>query len=158
MTVKVGFLSCGSIGPLHVQAVQLCKILDLSWAAQIPILHKGMLSLQNRYACLHRLLRYADRTRPDAVVISAPNVRYNTIRECIEREIAILCEKPLATTTTAAKRTVRNRQHAPKKVCAVGICQSLDSAVDDNNALAMGDPIEFQFLLSIPPSSGIPGT
>lgn len=148
MTVRVGFVGCGSIGSVHVQAVQLCKSPGVIVGGTDPDQKQrdAFIARANAPAFVD-FCDMLDRTQPDAVVISSPpHVRYDVISKCVEREIAILCEKPLAKNIAIAKKIVEMAKYS-KKVCAVGFCHRFNSAVGIMKEMLqngdLGDPIEF---------------
>ncbi|OHB56772.1 MAG: hypothetical protein A2Y12_20560 [Planctomycetes bacterium GWF2_42_9] len=148
MSVRVGFIGCGSIGSVHTQAAQMCSDLgEVVGGSDINNEQRNSFTAKTSAPAFSDALEMLNTTKPDAVVISTPpNVRYAMIKECINRRIAILCEKPLALNFAEAKKIVALAKPF-KKVCATGFCHRFNAAVCTMKDMLqngdLGEPIEF---------------
>ena len=107
-TLKIGAIGCGYWGPnlirnfVEIPTTELIAVADLD---QDRLQH-----MQSRYSQIkHTTQDYRDffKLDLDAVVISTPpQTHYKIARECLENNLSVLIEKPLATNSEDVRRLI----------------------------------------------------
>lgn len=120
--LRVAIIGCGAISGNHVKGIlasgqELCALCDIDPEKAAGLIQKyelGAISVYTDY------LRMLDEEKPDVVHICTPHFLHSKMSvEALERDINVLCEKPLAISTeelTAIERA------AEKSKAKLGVC------------------------------------
>ncbi len=105
--LNIGLIGCGRIAETHVQAIQQnpgCKLVGVADVDEGLARRIGAPCGAGSYADYRRLL---ENERVDAVIICTPPGSHVEIAtSCLDRDIHVLCEKPLALTAREAEALV----------------------------------------------------
>lgn len=129
-TLKIGAIGCGYWGPnlirnfVEIPTTELIAIADLD--------QERLHHMQSRYSQIkHTTQDYREffKMGLDAVVISTPpQTHYKIARECLENNLHVLIEKPLATNSEDVRRLIELAEER-KLVLMVGHTFEYNSAV-----------------------------
>jgi len=147
MSIRVGFIGYGGIASAHQQSVVLSGMGQIVGGMDIDPKQRQRFEEQVKapsFSCYKKML---DKTKPDAVVVTTPpNARLDIIGECVNRGLAVLCEKPLAHNAESARKLVEISSNA-KNACAVGYCHRFNPGINRIKQMladgTLGEPIEF---------------
>ncbi|MFH1615559.1 MAG: Gfo/Idh/MocA family oxidoreductase [Planctomycetota bacterium] len=147
MSVRVGFVGYGGIAKAHQQSVVLSGMGKIVGGMDIELKQRQRFEEEAKapsFTCFKEML---DKAEPEAVIVSTPpNVRLEIVRECAERGIGVLCEKPLAHNVESARELAAISKGA-KNICAVAFCHRFNPGINRMKQLfedgVLGEPIEF---------------
>lgn len=154
-TVEIALIGCGAVAEiLYAKAlrqleeeglVSTCALVDPNPArtATIAAILRGPCQFVSLAAALSEV-------SPDLAIIATPHrFHADLVVDCLKKSIAVLCEKPMATTTTECDRMIEAAQRAGR-VLAVGhfrrffpSCQMLKAIISSN---LLGRVCSFRFL------------
>lgn len=105
MSLRLGIVGAGRISQAYADVLDACEQVEVvAVADQDPIAAKT-LALELDCDPYDSHLGLAEDARPDAVILCTPPSTHSDITvDLLRRRISVMCEKPLATTTTEARR------------------------------------------------------
>lgn len=104
--IKLAVIGCGAVTrELHLSAVTQAKGVEVTHLVDINLKYAQQAKAMIKSAVI--LTDYKDVTDVDGVLIATPHYLHTPISEFfLEKGVHVLCEKPLALTTTDARRLV----------------------------------------------------
>ena len=146
--LKVGVIGCGYWGPnivrtfLELPDVSVEAVADLDWS-----MLEGIVTRHPQVANFTDDFRDLFEMDLDAVVVSTPpETHYDIVRACLEHDLDVLVEKPLATNTRDA-RALAELAEKDGRIMMVGHIGAYNPAVDElRKMIESGDLGEIRYI------------
>lgn len=105
--MKVAVIGLSGMGQRHLEALRACDCVTQVAGCDIDAALAARVCDTYSAAVFNDLQDMLDKFRPDAaVVVTPPDTHEHIVRACLLRDIAVLTEKPIATTLSAATSLV----------------------------------------------------
>jgi predicted dehydrogenase len=146
--LKVGVIGCGYWGPnivrtfLELPDVSVDAVADLDWS-----MLEGIVTRHPQVANFTDDFRDLFEMDLDAVVVSTPpETHYEIVRACLEHDLDVFVEKPLATSTRDA-RALADLAEKDDRIMMVGHIGAYNPAVDElRKMIESGDLGEIRYI------------
>lgn len=105
MSLRLGIVGAGRISKAYAEILQGCDRVEVVAVADQDPMAAKTLALDLDCDAYDSHLGMAEDAKPDAVILSTPPSTHAEITvDLLRRQISVMCEKPLATTTSEARR------------------------------------------------------
>ena len=111
-TVRLGVVGAGLVGRRHIDVIAACPELELACIVE-PGVCGVEIATQNDCSLYGSIESMLAEDKPDGVIIATPNTLHvEQALQCIDQNIAVLVEKPIAASSRDAEKLVLEADQA----------------------------------------------